>query len=559
MKDRAADTYDMYWQVDGGQLNPMQTNSQDDPHKESQVDLSSWNWNASGKYSITFVAVDPQGQTVGQRTLTIQKDGVTPVVAQAPSSSSSSSQSSISSFSSSLISSSINQTASVASVNSQSTSSAVSVASSTPVAQQRKLNIWWPINGVTVQGSQPLKAQLENTDMQAYNVTWDVDGGQLNPMVSNYKDAPHKEAQVDVSGWKWHGSGPYVLTFRATDANKHLIATQSVTIYNGSPDQIGVPVSSVQSTLSNSTSSNSSQIVVNLGPTNNLFAGAKLYVNQNSDAKHQADAWRQSRPADAVQLDKIAAQPETWWFGNWNSNLSGDVSNAINTAKNQNALPVFVAYNIPQRDCGGYSSGGSSDSDAYRTWIRTLASGIGNNKAVVILEPDALAGMTCLSQGDQDTRVSLLKEAVQTLKSQGNVAVYLDAGHPGWIDSADMASRLKRAGIDQADGFALNVSNFSTDDANKSYGEAISRNVNGKHFIVDTGRNGLGPAGNNEWCNPWGRALGRKPTTDTGNGLIDAYLWVKGPGGSDGQCNGGPAAGIWWGDYALGLAQKAAW
>jgi endoglucanase len=31
------------------------------------------------------------------------------------------------------------------------------------------------------------------------------------------------------------------------------------------------------------------------------------------------------------------------------------------------------------------------------------------------------------------------------------------------------------------------------------------------------------------------------------------------PGFSDGTCNGGPAAGTWWPDYALGLAERAAW
>jgi len=56
----------------------------------------------------------------------------------------------------------------------------------------------------------------------------------------------------------------------------------------------------------------------------------------------------------------------------------------------------------------------------------------------------------------------------------------------------------------------------------------------------------------------------------TGNSLIDAFLWVKRPGESDGQCTRGtagpadpvygavdPAAGAWWADYALGLAQRA--
>jgi endoglucanase len=74
-------------------------------------------------------------------------------------------------------------------------------------------------------------------------------------------------------------------------------------------------------------------------------------------------------------------------------------------------------------------------------------------------------------------------------------------------------------------------------------------------FVVDTSRNGLGS--NGEWCNPTGRALGRPATGDTGAANVHAYLYVKRPGESDGTCNGGPAAGAWWAEYALGLAQRA--
>jgi endoglucanase len=56
--------------------------------------------------------------------------------------------------------------------------------------------------------------------------------------------------------------------------------------------------------------------------------------------------------------------------------------------------------------------------------------------------------------------------------------------------------------------------------------------------------------------NPDGRALGSGPGTLTGHPLAVAYLWVKRPGESDGTCNGGPAAGAWWADYALGLARR---
>lgn len=118
---------------------------------------------------------------------------------------------------------------------------------------------------------------------------------------------------------------------------------------------------------------------------------------------------------------------------------------------------------------------------------------------------------------------------------------------------------VTEAGVGPADGFSLNVSNFQTTASNVAYGKDLSFRVAGEHFIIDTARNGLGPSPDNQWCNPPGRALGEKPGAATADPLVDAYLWVKPPGESDGSCNGGPSAGQWWPEYALGLAQRAAY
>ncbi len=120
-----------------------------------------------------------------------------------------------------------------------------------------------------------------------------------------------------------------------------------------------------------------------------------------------------------------------------------------------------------------------------------------------------------------------------------------------------MATRLRAAGVDRARGFALNVSNFDETADERAYGDAVSVAVGGTaHFVIDTSRNGLGPAPGNAWCNPPGRALGTGPTADTGDPRADAFLWIKIPGESDGTCNGGPTAGQWWLDYAIGLAVR---
>jgi endoglucanase len=285
----------------------------------------------------------------------------------------------------------------------------------------------------------------------------------------------------------------------------------------------------------------------------NPFAGARWYIDPNSNARRQANAWRSSRPADAAQMDKIAAQPQADWMGEWSGNVRSAVSGRVAAIRAAGALPVLVAYNIPLRDCGGYSGGGASSPDAYRSWIRSFADGLGSGRSAVVLEPDALAAMDCLSPGDRQTRLDLLRDAVAVLASHPRTSVYLDAGHSHWHSAAAIASRLRSAGIKSARGFSLNVSNSHPTDEQRRYGDAISARTGGKRFLIDTSRNGRGS--NGEWCNPEGRGLGKRPTAKTGDPR--AYFWIKPPGESDGTCNGGPDAGQWWAEYALGLAQRA--
>lgn len=284
-------------------------------------------------------------------------------------------------------------------------------------------------------------------------------------------------------------------------------------------------------------------------------AGTRLWVDPNTPARHQADSWRESRPEDARVMDRIAEQPQAVWFGEWNGDVRGDVERVVDAASAAGALPVLVAYNIPQRDCGSYSAGGAGSADAYRRWVRAFASGLRSRGAIVVLEPDALAAADCLSGPARDERTSLLRDAVSVLKAAG-AYVYIDAGHSRWHSPSEIASRLDAAGIAAADGFALNVSNFHGNSANVQYGEAVSDLVGGKHFVVDSSRNGVGIASPGEWCNPAGQALGTRPTTSTAHPRVDAFLWVKRPGESDGSCNGGPGAGQWWPEYALGLASR---
>jgi endoglucanase len=293
------------------------------------------------------------------------------------------------------------------------------------------------------------------------------------------------------------------------------------------------------------------------------FANQKFFVEPGNEASVTEAKWAgEGRSAEAAEIQKIAGQPMAKWFGDWSYGHGGtaaDVNWWVTAATSAGSLPVIVAYDIPQRDCGSYSSGGAPSNEAYEQFINAMAQGIAGRKTVVILEPDALAELTCLSAEGQASYYTLLSYAVKHLSESPAVSVYLDAGNSTWQPAATMASRLLKADVAGARGFSLNVSNFNTTAAETTYGQAISADLaTGSHFIIDTSRNGQGPTSGGEWCNPPGRGLGTPPTSQTANPLIDAYFWIKRPGESDGTCNGGPSAGEWWPEYALTLAQHSA-
>src|SRR3954469_23959703 len=226
-------------------------------------------------------------------------------------------------------------------------------------------------------------------------------------------------------------------------------------------------------------------------------------------------------------------------------------------------------------------------------------------------------------------RYRALNGAVDRLGAHRGTKVYLDGTHSAWLAVGDISQRLVRAGVQRATGFFLNVSNFQTTSRQLKFGTWISEciayatslagesartarfkacgsqyypadpndestwyrtdewyaaNLGGAvptaHFVIDTSRNGQGPwagppnypAGLDPevWCNPPGRGLGLRPTTRTGNTLADAFLWIKTPGQSDGECHRGtpgptdpvrgmvdPPAGAWFPEMAIELVRNA--
>jgi endoglucanase len=399
--------------------------------------------------------------------------------------------------------------------------------------------------------------------------------------------------------------------------------------------------------------------------------GGDLYVPPpNHGAKRQIAAL--TAAGDKAAADRIRAMIDTpqavWFTAGTPKSVKQDVRLTTKRATAKGTVPVLVAYNIPFRDCAQFSAGGATTRAEYEAWIDGFAAGIGKRRAIVILEPDGLGiipwydpygsadGSNALewcqpAEADPATaasdRFAMLDHAVDVLAALPNVTTYLDGTHSAWLGSGDSAQRLVAAGVTNAAGFYLNVSNYQFSVNNVQYGSWISaciayativvagdffncpnqywnggphpakiadllgewtgvaldrfgewsddtdepaHNTSGinlryqnmlgdveptAHYVIDTSRNGEGPwpapvyPDPQDWCNPPDRELGLAPTLDTGAALVDAYLWVKIPGESDGECTRGlgpagetvdpewglidPPAGRWFPEMALDL------
>ncbi len=326
---------------------------------------------------------------------------------------------------------------------------------------------------------------------------------------------------------------------------------------------------------------------------------------------------------DAVGVAEMEAFPRAVWFTSGTpAQVTQQVQQTMAEAAIERAVPVLVAYDIPGRDCAQYSAGGALTEADYESWISAFAAGIGNSRAVVILEPDALGnlpsdcgGPTTTYPFTDDERYAEIQYAVSALEAQPGAAVYLDGTHSAWQSVGTITQRLLTADVQDAQGFYVNVSNYQptpnlidygtwisdciamvTDPSNAFYNnpgacasqyypatesdfstwglttawyaQNMGNAVAATHFVIDTSRNGDGPnamqayaaapydqpasvistLASGNWCNPPDSGLGLRPTANTGVPLLDAYLWVKTPGQSDGQCDAAGGVRAW--DYS---------
>ncbi|MDM4762656.1 glycoside hydrolase family 6 protein [Galbitalea sp. SE-J8] len=283
-----------------------------------------------------------------------------------------------------------------------------------------------------------------------------------------------------------------------------------------------------------------------------IFRGG-LYVQPDSVAALAVDglSGREKRAARYIARRSVAI-----WLGEWatGASLKAYLRRNLADADEQQRTAVFVAYALPNRDCGGHSAGGLSPA-GYASWTRTIAKTLAGRRAVVLVEPDSLSQLNVCPPGTAEQRLPLLKRAV-ALYAKAKVPAYLDGGISGHEALDAAAANLRVAGVASARGFFTNVANYRPTADERGWAEALSRATGNSHYVVDVSRNGRGYSG--EWCNAPGAGLGADPRVVRSTPRLDALLWVKPPGASDGECNGGPAAGQWFPAYAAALVANRA-
>jgi cellulose 1,4-beta-cellobiosidase len=350
----------------------------------------------------------------------------------------------------------------------------------------------------------------------------------------------------------------------------------------------------------------------------NPFEGASLYVNP--DYAKTVKGLAAAHPDQAGMLEKMSGLPTAIWLS-WiadTKDLPRYLDDALVQQKSggKPVVSVFVVYDLPNRDCNAEASAGelpaseTGEARYQREYIDAISAAFAahpDQRIAVILEPDSLANLvTNLENPKCQAAEGIYKRGIAyavTKLSQPNVFLYLDAAHSGWLGWPKNLGKSVQVykevlamagGSDRVRGFALNVSNYNPpkDPTNPPRDPAAAPNdelgyvadlskaladagISGKGFVIDTGRDGKAyiRSSTANWCNIKGAGLGERPRAAPAPG-VDAYLYVKVPGESDGIADpkaprfdpncasddatpGAPQAGKMFDSYLIDLLKNA--
>jgi endoglucanase len=202
----------------------------------------------------------------------------------------------------------------------------------------------------------------------------------------------------------------------------------------------------------------------------------------------------------------------------------------------------------------------------FRQRVDAVARATANRPAVYLVELDGIGSSRCVQKvGSLKIWEADLRYEATKLAALPHTVVYMEGGYSDGNPVGYTAKVLNAAGVGKIQGFWTNDTHLNWTINEIKWGEKVSRRTHGADFVINTAQNGNGPKvnrhrttqGNEDNCNPPGRALGPPPTTDTGYPHVDAFLWSSPPGNSGGSCRGGPPSGTFWAQRAIDLAGHA--
>jgi len=322
--------------------------------------------------------------------------------------------------------------------------------------------------------------------------------------------------------------------------------------------------------------------------TGNPFAGRKQYANPfySSEVYSLAIPSLVAEGKQSLTSAAMAAAtvPSFIWFDTIAklSTLPTYLSDIrAKNAAGANLIGTFVVYDLPDRDCAALASNGELSianngvalykSEYIDVWVSYLKQ-YPDVPVALIIEPDSLANMITNDDSSYpkcENAASSYEECVEYAIAQlnlPNVAMYMDAGHAGWLGWPNNLAAAgtffpgiwKSAGSpSQVRGLATNVANYNAWSGTcqsymqgasicdeQSYINALAplltQNGWTAHFVTDQGRSGKQPTGQQawgDWCNAVGTGFGIRPDTATTNANLDAFTWIKPGGECDGTSN----------------------
>jgi endoglucanase len=276
---------------------------------------------------------------------------------------------------------------------------------------------------------------------------------------------------------------------------------------------------------------------------------------------------------DVAELSKIAAEPEAQRISAYSRGghrgavfLQTEKIICKNLAADPGSIPILNTYFLhPAAGLCPLPRALKKAAPLFERRVDEFVDAVARRPALLLLETDAIGNSSCIAHdGSLPEWEALLRYEIEKVAALPHAVAYVEAGYSDSKSVAYTANVLNAIGVRSIRGFYTNDTHLNWTINEVNWATQVSQRTGGVHFIVNTAQNGQGPLlnqhpskqGVEDLCNPPGRGLGPRPTTDTGFPLADAWMWTSPPGNSSG-CGGGPKGGVFWTARAIGLAAAA--